>query len=62
MEDKKYYDAILDDTGTFDKLIVHMENMIKNAPNARTRTQAERALYDVNLVLAICEELKKRNV
>ena len=61
MDGQKYYNEILNDTSTFDKLVVHMENMIKNAPNARIRTQAERTLQDVNLILAICEELNKRN-
>lgn len=59
MDDKKYYDEFLNDTAAVDRVTVHLESMIKNAPNARIRTQAERALADLNLVLAICQELKK---
>ncbi len=62
MESRKYYNEILDDTSTIDKMIVHLESMIKEAPNARTRSLAESTLSNVNLIIAICEELKKRNL
>lgn len=62
MESRKYYNEILDDTSTIDKMVVHLENMIKQAPNARTRSLAEATLGNINLIIAICEELKKRDL
>lgn len=62
MESRKYYNEILDDTSTIDKMVVHLENMIKEAPNARTRSLAEATLGNINLIIAICEELKKRDL
>lgn len=62
MESRKYYNEILDDTATIDKMIVHLENMISEAPNARTRSLAQSTLGNINLIIAICEELKKRDL
>lgn len=62
MEDRKYYNEILDDTTTFDRMVVHLENLIKNAPNVKTHNLAKQTLSNVNLIIAICEELKKRNL
>jgi len=61
MSDKKYYDALIDDTKTYDKVVVDLEALIKNAPNARIRTVAELALYNINLSIEICKELKKHD-
>lgn len=62
MESRKYYNEILEDITTIDKMVVHLENMIKEAPNARTRSLAEATLGNINLIIAICEELKKRDL
>lgn len=59
MESKKFYDSILDDKTPFDKVIMEMERMSAEAPNARIRTVADRAIYDLKLAIEICEALRK---
>lgn len=61
MEDKSFYDRIIDDKGVFDKVVYDLDIMINNAPNPRVRTQAEFAKTYLVQVQAICDALKKHN-
>lgn len=58
MDSKKFYDSILDDTASFDKVIYEMERMSAEAPNPRIRTVADRAIYDLKLAMEICQALR----
>lgn len=58
MDSKKFYDSILDDTDAFDKAIYELERMSNEAPNARIRTVADRAIYDLKLAIEICQALR----
>lgn len=61
MDDKSFYNRILNDKGTYDKVIYDLDLMITNAPNPRIRTQAELAKTYLVQVQQICEALKKHN-
>lgn len=61
MEEQTFYNRIIDNKGTYDKVIYDLELMIKNAPNPRVRTQAEFAKTYLLQVQAICEALQKHN-
>lgn len=58
MDSKKFYDSILDDTASFDKVIYELERMSAESPNARIRTVADRGIYDLKLALEICQALR----
>lgn len=58
MDSKTFYDRILEDTGTFDKMMYDLEKMSKEAPNPRIRTVADRAIADLSLALEICKAMK----
>lgn len=61
MEEQTFYNRIIENKGTYDKVIYDLELMIKNAPNPRVRTQAEFAKTYLLQVQAICDALKKHN-
>lgn len=59
MSSPTFYNRIIDDKATFEKTIYDLELMIKEAPNARTRTQAELAKNYLVQVQQICDAMKK---
>lgn len=61
MDDKSFYNRILEDKGTYDKVMYDLDLMIANAPNPRVRTQGELAKTYLIQVQQICEALKKHN-
>lgn len=61
MEDKTFYNRIIEDKATFDRVIFDLELMIQGAPNPRTRTQAELAKNYLVQVQLICDALKTHN-
>lgn len=61
MEEQTFYNRIIENKGTYDKVIYDLELMIKNAPNPRVRTQAEFAKTYLLQVQAICDALQKHN-
>lgn len=61
MDNKTFYDRILDDKETFDRAVYNLEIMIQEAPNARTRTQAELAKNYLVQVQLICDAIKKHH-
>lgn len=61
MEGQTFYNRIIEDKSTFDKVIYDLELMMNSAPNPRTRTQAELAKNYIVQVQLICEALKKHN-
>lgn len=61
MEQKNFYDRIIEDKATYDKVVYDLEKMIQDAPNPRIRTQAELAKTYLIQVQQICEALKKHN-
>lgn len=61
MDDKSFYNRILEDSSTYDKVLYDLDLMIVNAPNARIRTQAELAKTYLVQVQQICVALKNHN-
>ena len=59
MERKPYYDVILDDVTTFDKMVAHLESLKQNAPNGRTKALAETVNQHLDLVLKVLAEIKR---
>ncbi len=62
MDNKTFYDTILEDVSTFDKIIFDLEKMSKEAPNARVRTVADVALANIRLSQEICKAFKESGV
>ena len=61
MDNKPYYNRILDNKDAFDRVIYDLEIMIHEAENARTRTQAELAKNQLIQVQLICDAIKKHH-
>ncbi len=61
MEHKAFYNRILEDKDAFDRVIYDLEMMIHEAPNARTRTQAELAKNQLIQVQLISDAIKKHH-
>lgn len=61
MAQQNFYDRIIDDKATYDKVVYDLEKMIQDAPNPRIRTQAELARTYLIQVQQICDALKKHN-
>lgn len=61
MDDKTFYNRIIDDKATFDRVIYDLELMVSGAPNPRIRTQAEFAKNYLVQVQLICDALKNQN-
>lgn len=59
MQEDKFYDKIIEDINSFDKVIYDLEQMEKNAPNARIRTLAIMAKTNLQNVLEVSYRLKK---
>lgn len=59
MESKTFYDRILEDVTTFDKIMYDLEKMSQEAPNARIRTVADTAIANLKLAQQICAALKE---
>ena len=62
MDSKSFYDRILEDVSTFDKIMFDLEKMSQEAPNARIRTVADTAMVHLKLAQEICQALKQANV
>jgi hypothetical protein len=58
MDDKTFYDRILEDVSAFDKIIYDLEKMSKEAPYPRTRSVADTAIANLKFVQEICKALK----
>lgn len=61
MDNENFYNRIINDKSTYDKVVYDLEKMIEHAPNPRIRTQAELAKTYLIQVQQICEALKKHN-
>lgn len=58
MDSKSFYDRIIEDVATFDKIMFDLEKMSKEAPNARIRTVADTAIANLKFAQEICKALK----
>ncbi len=58
MDSKTFYDRILEDVATFDKIIFDLEKMSQEAPNARIRTVSDTAIANLKFAQEICKALK----
>ncbi|EBS4516413.1 hypothetical protein DQT32_03150 [Salmonella enterica subsp. enterica serovar Braenderup] len=61
MDSKTFYDRILEDVSTFDKIMYDLEKMSQEAPNARIRTVADTAIANLKLAQQICAALQEAN-
>ena len=61
MEQKPFYDRFTESQDAFTKVIYELEQMIAQAPNARTRSQAELAKNQLIQVQQIAEVYKKHH-
>lgn len=59
MEQKPFYDRIQESEDAFNKVIYELEQMIAQAPNARTRSQAELAKNQLIQVQEIAKAFRK---
>lgn len=57
MQHKPYYNSITDSKMDFDKVLLELEKMSKEAPNARIRTVADSATAQLKLVMDICQHI-----
>lgn len=62
MEQKPFYDRMHESQDAFNKVIYELELMINQAPNARTRSQAELAKNQLIQVQCIAEAFRKHNL
>lgn len=58
MDSKSFYDRILEDVATFDKIIYDLEKMAQEAPYPRTRSVADATLTNLKFIQEICQALK----
>ena len=58
MDSKSFYDRIIEDVATFDKIMFDLEKMSNEAPNARIRTVADTAIANLKFAQEICKALK----
>lgn len=58
MDSQKFYERILADVSTFDKIIFDLEKMSQEAPNARIRTVSDTAIANLKFAQEICKALK----
>lgn len=61
MEQKPFYDRFIESQDAFTKVIYELEHMIAQAPNARTRSQAELAKNQLIQVQQIAEVYRKHH-
>ena len=61
MEKKPFYDRFKESEDAFNKVIYELEQMIDQAPNARTRSQAELAKNQLIQVQLIAQAFSKHN-
>lgn len=54
---KPYYHEINDDNRTYDKVMMDLESMVKDAPNARTRTLAQQAMMYIRTIREGCKKI-----
>lgn len=59
MEHKPFYDRMHESEDAFNKVIFELEQMIAQAPNARTRSQAELAKNQLIQVQEIAKAFRK---
>lgn len=57
MSDKPYYHEINDDNKTYDKVMLDLERMAANAPNARTRTLAQTTMMYIRTIREGCKKI-----
>lgn len=58
MDSQKFYERILEDVATFDRIIFDLEKMSQEAPNARIRTVSDTAIANLKFAQEICKALK----
>lgn len=61
MSKESYYDRIVNDKTTYDKVIADLQLMEKDGANARLRTEAMKTRMAVQRVIEICEYIKKNS-
>ncbi|AZU98287.1 hypothetical protein SEPL_084 [Salmonella phage SE_PL] len=59
MEQKAFYNRMYENREAFEKVIYELEQMIDQAPNARTRTQAELAKNQLIQVQMIADAFRE---
>lgn len=61
MQDKKFYDLIIENNRDFDRVLHFLSIMSSEAENARTRTLASKSISDLTTVMEVCKLLSEQS-